>query len=343
MSRYLTRDVKPIVLLTERDPDFGTQVCLEQLLSGLAGDFQFVPLKLYPGGLAAQIGLIARLRSAARNAHLVHAFGYKALQAATLLVKAPVLYTPLADDPPKAVRWARAALVRRDLRMLSLSSSEDRMFVSGGFPAERAHLECPGVRPGRTLAPDMAMRERLGLKPDEIVVLAVGDTLPSANHTMVLHTTAILEAISPRWRMLFWGAGPQADAVRILQRDWQLRTMIDANAVLGKGVLFSEVLTAASLALVSAPDRVAVAPILACMAHGVPLVAPATRAVSDTLEDRHNAMLYSPTTARAAAQRLLSLAEDARLQRQLSDQARADAYEQFSVSRFLDAVRRLYA
>lgn len=334
--------MKPIVLLTERAPDFGTSVCVEQLLSGLAGDHEFAHLRLYPGGLVAQIGLIAQLRSAARDAHLLHAFGYKALQTATLLLNTPILYTPLADDPPNAVRWARAALARRDVKLLCLSSSEDRFFVSGGFPADRSHLTRPGVRLGRTIAPDMAIRERLGFKPDEIVVLAVGDTLRSANHSMVLHTAAILEAISPRWRMLLWGAGAQADSVRILHRDWQLRTMVDATAVLGKGIAFNEVLIAANLAMVGAPDRVSLAPILACMAHGVPLVAPATRAVSDTLEDRHNALLYSPTTPRAAAQRLLTLSEDTRLQRQLADQSRADAYERFSVSRFLDAVRQIY-
>lgn len=334
--------MKRILLVTEREPDFGTSTCVEQLLTGLSGDYDFAHLRLYPGGLAAQIGLVARLRSAGQPAHLVHAFGYRAMQVATLLLNAPILYTPLADDPVRAIRWTRAAMSRRDLRLLSLSSGEDRPFVSGGFPSERSHLLRPGVRLGRTLAPDHATRQSLGLAPDDIALLAVGESLPTSNHLMVLHTLSILNAISPRWRMLFWGAGPQADKVKQLNEDWGTRLIIDARELLGRDVPFTQVLLAANLAMVAAPERVSIAPILACMAHGLPIVAPATRAVSDTLEDRHNALLYSPVKARAAAQRLLTLSEDTRLQRQLADQVRADAYELYSVSRFLDSVRQIY-
>lgn len=335
--------MKRVVLLTCRQPDFATSQAIEHLSTGLSGDYQFDHLRLYPGSMLAQIGLARPLRQASSGCQLVHAFGHRAMMLATLLVDAPILYTPLADDPASAVGWVRSAMSRRNLRLLSLSVGEDRLFVSGGVEPSRTHLVRPGVRLGQTLAPDPATRKALGLKPDDIALLAVGESLRSDNHLMAMHTMSILNSIQPRWKMLLWGTASDSDVVRQLHWDWGTDMLVDARNILGNSTTFAQVLVAADLGLITSPQRVSVAPILTCMAHGLPLVAPATPEISEALEDRHTALLYSPTKPRAAAQRVLALYEDPRLQRQLADQSRAEAYELFPISRFLDEVRQIYA
>jgi glycosyltransferase involved in cell wall biosynthesis len=159
---------------------------------------------------------------------------------------------------------------------------------------------------------------------------------------MALHASAILNSINPRWRMLFWGEGSHAQAVVDLHEDWRADMLINAREHLGENISFTQIIPAADVALVTAPAELSLAPVLACMSNSLPIVAPATRAISDILEDRHTAMLYAPTTPRMAAQRLLTLSDDPALARRIADQARAEAYELFSVSRLLDTTRQLY-
>ena len=78
------------------------------------------------------------------------------------------------------------------------------------------------------------------------------------------------------------------------------------------------------------------------MAAALPIVATVTHTAAELLEDRHTALMTAPGKPRHFARRALDLIEDSTLQWTLSDMARTEAYEFFSLTRFLDQHRALY-
>jgi len=157
----------------------------------------------------------------------------------------------------------------------------------------------------------------------------------------VLAVTLLAE-MDKSYRILLLGTGEQVETVERTHAALNGTILVNARQMLGDDVRFEQLVPAADAGVISAPDRLALIPVLACMAGGLPLVGPATGPVSELLEDHHTALLYWPRTSRKLAQRLLTLMESPILRRKLSDQSRAEAYELYSVSRFLDEMRRIY-
>ncbi|MGA2502074.1 MAG: glycosyltransferase, partial [Tepidisphaeraceae bacterium] len=83
-------------------------------------------------------------------------------------------------------------------------------------------------------------------------------------------------------------------------------------------------------------------PVAIAMAAGLPMVSAVTYSISELLEDHHTALLVPPGSPRALAQRILELKEDSHLQWQLADTARAEAYDFYALTRFIDEHRALY-
>jgi glycosyltransferase involved in cell wall biosynthesis len=335
--------VKKVVLLTDHDPDLQTRRCIEQIRTGLAGDYEFALEEVGADGFSRTLSRVFGVRRLAREAALVHAWGYRALKVASFAANGPLLYTPAPEDQLKAVRWVLSAIKYQKLRVLCLSEGDHRFMMENGVPVEVCEVIRPGVRMPRTVGRDAELRRKLGIAEDEVAILGIGESLPHANHLLALHASAILHFMDRRFRFVVWGRGPGAASLERLQQCWEVSCMINAQAVLGETVEFEQLIPAADLGVVTSEERLSVQPLLACMAGGLPLAAPATYAVSEILEDRHTATLYPGHAPRMIAHKILGLSEDETLRRRVADQARAEAYELFAVSRFLDEVRRAYA
>jgi glycosyltransferase involved in cell wall biosynthesis len=331
---------RAIVILTEAVPDYQTARTLEQVRAGLGADFDLVH-QTVTAGIPRFAGQLVRVRQLCRKADLVHCFCPRALRLASLLSPAPILYTPLPSDRPATIRWMLSAREHRTIRLVAMDAASHRFYIEQGFPADSSVLIRTGVRM-TPASRDPAIRKRLGLRENDFAVLAVGASEPSSNHPLSLHALGILHAMNRRFRLIAWGKGRQAAQLHSFADGWKFDVLIDASRILGDDVSFDQLPALADAALITAPERVAIAPILTCMAGSLPIVGPATFAVSDLLEDRHTALLYSPPKPKVIAQHVLHLSEDAALRAKLADHARAEAYELFSVSRFLDELRQVY-
>ena len=78
------------------------------------------------------------------------------------------------------------------------------------------------------------------------------------------------------------------------------------------------------------------------MAAGLPIVSTVTYTVSEMLEDRHTALMVGKFDPPAVARRVLDLYDDPGLQWRIADAARAEAYEYFALSRFVEQYRTVY-
>jgi glycosyltransferase involved in cell wall biosynthesis len=143
--------------------------------------------------------------------------------------------------------------------------------------------------------------------------------------------------------MLAWGRGAETAALQKFARSQKRPSLISvAQERLGRRVEFEELLPAADVVVVPSEKPVATLPISICMAAALPIVATVSYTTGELLEDRHTALLAQPRSPRALARRILDVDEDRSLQWSISDMARTEAYEYFTLTRFLNQYRQAY-
>jgi glycosyltransferase involved in cell wall biosynthesis len=336
-----------VLSLSETSADFETVSSVGALASDASGTIQVETLRLgRTGDFATLPAAVIGLRRRREKTHdLVHAWGMRALTAAALGVASgvPVVLSPTAFPSPRELRWMRAVIEHRDVQVVCPTDTIRRRFVERGVPIARCHLLRPGVAFARVRRRrDDALRATLGLRSDDRVVLAPGESTHATAHEHALFAVTVLNVTDARNKLLVWGRGDHAAAVRRFAVKWTRPSLVDATATLGRSIAFEDLLTVADEVLVAAREPIPTLPVATCMAAGLPIVAAVTPTVSELLEDRHTALMLSRPSPRRLIRRLLDLREDSSLCWSVSDMARTEAYEYFSLTRFLRQFRAVY-
>jgi glycosyltransferase involved in cell wall biosynthesis len=328
------------------DADFQTSRAVEHLTEILGTDFTVHSRTLGPGGDWRNVpAAILNLRGHARDHDVIHAWGFAALSALAFAPTRHVVFTPTRFPTRRQMRWLRAIMDYRDVQVVAPTFTLRRALVESSVPIERCHLLRPGVDFARVKRRrrDPELRAALGLADDHRVLLAVGESTGDAEHRQLAWTGTILNVLDHKTRILLWGRGDMATAAaRFAANLAQPELVTCAEQRHGKRIEFEDLLAAADIAVVSATGPVATLPIATVMAAGVPIVATVTPTVAELLEDRHTALMTPPGTPRLLALRIDQLHADPNLQWKLADMARIEAYEYFSLTRFVDQSRALY-
>jgi glycosyltransferase involved in cell wall biosynthesis len=331
--------------VSSRPADFQTLRAIDALARGCEGGCTVPTREIGPGGDYANVPAAALgLRREAAGTDVAHAWGSAALSAVAFAGFGRIVFTPTEFPTRRQVGWLRAVMSYRDVQVVCPTSTVRRWIVQRGVPVERCHLIRPGVDFARVnRRRDPRLRAAFGLGDEDHVLLAVGESTRAADHLQAVWAGSILNVFDPRTRVLLSGRGPMAEpAARfaLKQRKADLVTLADRR--LGRVVEFEELLPAADLLVVSATGPVSTLPIAIAMAAGLPIAATVTPTVAELLEDRHTALMTQPGVPRLLAEKILQLREDSQLQWSLSDMARTEAYEYFSLTRFREQFRDLY-
>lgn len=334
-----------LLLLSGRNADLQTTRATEALSRRLGDGFSAMRAAI--GDRATHNGLAAVrwVRKHAGTADVVHAFGPDALTVAAVGFKGPILYSPIEFPSRKEVGWLRAVSGHRDVRAVVATSTQHKAIVTGGGVAdERCHVVRPGVDFANVRRKrDDAMRAKLGFGPDHFVVLACGESTRANAHEAAAWAAALLHFLDPNVRMVVWGRGARAARVaRYARHITSDRFAGVATEKVGPDVPYESLMSVADLVLVSATGPVATLPIAVAMAAALPIVSTVTYTVAELLEDRHTALMTRDGTAGELARRIQDVRADAGLQWSIADAARAEAYEHFSLTRFLNEYRTLY-
>jgi glycosyltransferase involved in cell wall biosynthesis len=335
---YKSRRMVRVMHLVGGGADFQTTRALEALTRSLGDGFDVTAERA--GGVARE-ALRGRRRERS-DATIVHAWGGAALAAAVLRGRGRIVFSPTEFPSRRALRWLRAAMAYRDIHVVCPAATQRRAMVEGGVPLERCHLVRPGVDFSRVRRRrDPALRKRLGFSDGDYVLLAPGESTRAAAHEDAAWAAAIAHYLEPTFRMLVWGRGGRAGAVMRRGRAVAEGMLRRAEPGLGQ-VEFEALLPAADAVLVAARGPVPTLPIAVCMAAGLPIVSAVTYTVAELLEDRHTALMVPRHEPRLMARRLLDLRADASLQWRITDVARTEAYEYFSLTRFVEQWRGVY-
>jgi glycosyltransferase involved in cell wall biosynthesis len=332
-----------VLHLLDPCPDFQTRRTHDSLRHEIGADFRIDTRTLGRGGDYRNLPTaIARLRR--EPVDLIHAWGMTALAAAVMAGCPRVLFNPDRFAGPRTLRWVRAVLGNRNAQMICSSATQRRVAVEHGVPLQRCHLIRPGVEFSRIhRRRDDALRAALGLKPDDFVMLAPGESTRAAAHDEAVWACGILNVLDPRCKLLLWGQGERASAAAALGHRLHQPDLVKvAERLLNRSLEFEELLPATDACLVTAKGPVATLPIAICMAAALPIVSTVTYTVAELLEDHHTALMVPHRSPRLIAQRVMDLRIDPSLQWSIADMARTEAYEFFSLTRMLNQYRAAY-
>ena len=281
------------------------------------------------------------------NADLLHCWSTETLTLATSLWRnVPRVLTLAVAPSPRAVRWL-SILGRETSRptvLLATTATIRRTLLTGGVPESSAHVVRPGLDLGmvdhesRTL-----LRRQWGLTSDRAKVIALLGDPPHAT-----------DALEPARMLLLAGDAyaPGRQPIRLLICPDQARRRAAENLLRGLGrehwIIRDRRLTepwralpGCDLALTMAPHGGGLS-LLWAMAANVPIIAEATHAVSEIVEDRHSALLAKPGKNGLLAHRIKQLIDDDRLALRLKDAARAEVFSLFSRQHHCRCVKAVY-
>jgi glycosyltransferase involved in cell wall biosynthesis len=323
--------------------DFQTRRTHESLRKDLGTGFSIETRTIGTGGDYRNVALAVRHLRKSKN-HIIHAWGLNALVAAVMTGKRNILFSPETFAGPKTISWVRSIMSYLNVEMICATATQQRLAVERGISFARCHVIRPGVEFGRIRRRrDDALRTSLGLKQDDFVLLAPGESTRPAAHEEAVWACGILNVLDRRYKLLLLGKGPRARAASDLSNKLHQSDMVKlAEPLLGRSVEFEELLPAIDACLITAKGPVATLPIAMCMAAALPIVSTVTYIVAELLEDRHTALMVPQSSPRMLAQRVLDLRADPSLQWSISDMARTEAYEYFSLTRMLNQYRSIY-
>lgn len=330
-----------VLHLLESEPDYQSQLGSEQLTRNGAG----VVHTIGRGGVYSNIFMGAiRLRKEAAPYDLIHAWGENALTLAALTSGKRIIYSPTRFPNLNARRWLRATVSVRDVQVVCPTHQMHRAMVKTGIPIERCHLIRPGVDFARLhKRRDDDFRAALGFSKDDFLILPCGEQTQGANHHLGIVSATVLHVYHPRYKLLLWGRGPKKELERRFCALMLPNKFITfATDKFGSDISYEKVLSAADMVFVTADAPAPTLSIAITMASGIPIISTVSPTVAELLEDRHNCLMVTRPTSRLISRKALDLNDDAQLRWKLTDTAKTEAYEYFSMSRFVDQYRAVY-
>jgi glycosyltransferase involved in cell wall biosynthesis len=287
------------------------------------------------GDFRNALSAAATLRFAPVPFDLIHAWDRGAFLAA-VGSGGPIVYsvdTPLSTGE---FSWLAAASVP-NVRVVASSSWTQSRLRESSVPAEH----CQTIIPAAMLTPvapnaaiKAALRAELGFGDSDFVVLAPGESMRAANHAAALHAVSILHVLNQRFRLLLWGRGPMTRGLRSLSnRLGHDHIVVCADEVNPSRFMLSDLVAASDAAAFCATEPAPTAPIIACAAAGLPIVAFDTQ-LSRELFPADSVINVLPPKPRVLAQAILQLSEDPTKAAQLAESARACAIDRFNSDRY---------
>jgi glycosyltransferase involved in cell wall biosynthesis len=185
-----------------------------------------------------------------------------------------------------------------------------------------------------------AIRRKLGLKPEEKVVISIANLIPYKGHSDLLHAMTLALREIPELRLLV--VGEDRGIGFHLKRQACALGVGEAVRFLGQRGDIPELLAASDLSVLASDEEGFSNVILESMAAGLAVVATDVGGNGEAVVDGQTGWLVPPGNPSALSARILDLLRDPSRARQWGENGRRRVKELFAVEKMIEEHLRLY-
>lgn len=258
----------------------------------------------------------------------------------------PVILRPEGAGPTGDIHWQRRALGRSVIAARCRNADA----IVALSPAIRSELEAAGYASGRireiangvaippiaTPQERLSVRHKLGIAPNEAIVLFLGRLSPEKGIAELVSAWAQVELVEPNARLMVLGGGPEESRVRQSSRSCDRITWV------GPSTDAQSHLIAADLFVLPSHEEGMSVALLEAMAHARPIVATDISGNRRVLTADEHAVLVAPGIAPVLAEAIVELLRDRVRANRLGSAARRRVESEFSVERMVADHLRLF-
>lgn len=275
------------------------------------------------------------------GADLVHAWGPFAATCATSASQRPLVVSLF--DPGSAKQSAkllRAISHTSGFAIVCATQWIRRRLIERGVPPEA----CVVIRPGVDFSAIQKTRKSslrcdLGVPTDAFAVLCPEPGGTDDETLAVFWSCSLLDRLDGRYAVIIPGSGRAVDRIA------RFAATLPSAAILiapGDNARFEELVAIADVLVVPNTGDISTTSISWAMAAGVPVIAAAGYAVTELVVARVNGLLYKHPERKSPASKIIPLLRDRDAQRKTAEAARGQAYEVFSLRRYIEQHMQVY-
>ncbi|MEE9296093.1 MAG: glycosyltransferase [Phycisphaerae bacterium] len=221
------------------------------------------------------------------------------------------------------------------------SATVRRRMIEKGLPVPT----CVVIRPGVDFAAinaarkDESLRQDLGLKPHERMVLASYPLTRTGGLDRIAWSGHLLNFIQPGSRMVLFGTSPECKRVQELSKTM---SHPNANVWAGSNQRYENLIAISDCLVITPLGDVSTTPIAWAMAAGVSVIGSAVYAIAELIAHKHNGHLIKPQRGPNMTIRIAAALKQIDAMTKEKEVARGQAYQVFGVRRFADQHLQLY-
>ncbi|MCP4592978.1 MAG: glycosyltransferase [bacterium] len=278
-----------------------------------------------------------------RRIDLVHAWGQSATRVTLTAAEGVARVVSSVFEPTVAHKYAKLLQAGRSAQppvLLCATEIVRRCLLERGVGADTLVLLRPGVdfaAVNRTRASDL--RSELGLSPTTLALLSIPAPCKDQARFSAFWATAVRSFLDPDIRLLL--PGETRETSRLQRLAGALR-QTHVPLFLGDRYRTEELIATADILLAPSGDDRSTTELAWAMGAGVAIIATATHSAAELLAHGHSAFLIKPDSPKRLAMRVAEALGHRHEWRSLTDTARAQAYDMFSVRRCIDQTRTIY-
>lgn len=276
-----------------------------------------------------------------RQVNLIHVWGPHAAVAARALPGIP-LVLGLFDPLVAAREVKRIRALARPERFAVVCSCEivRRRLIEGGLAPELAVVIRPGV--------DFALvsrcrrgplRDSLGISRDEYVAIVPEAATRTSGQWEACHAAVLRNHLHGGVRIVLPGSSREQ---RRIARFINMLSLAPALVTPGDQYPFEQLLAVSDALLVTPRGDISTTSIAWAMACGAAVIATAVHATAEIIANKVNGLLFKQVPGKSMVASILRAFGDRESQEKAKEVARGQAYEVFSIRRYVEQTMRLY-